>query len=501
MERIRLLVAFSFFLFGTVCALMIVFFPAPYVVGLLGGAALFIMLFWRPELGIYAFILAYPLASVSLGERFFEVSVPNILLLSTLAVLLSNMLLRRHAVKPAGPILKFMIASLPVFVLSCIPSILLADDVRLAMRYLPTRIGYAITFFVIIAFITDAGKIKNALKCLVLSAGIASALTILVGWRPELLPETLRLVSVTPALIEGLPDVRPAALFVSYLPFASWTVLALGICGVFILRPQILEVRRSLYLGIFGLMIAALAYNQTRAGWVAAVFVLFLLCSAPWYLAGKRRASLALLISFCLLSLLLIFATDRRGIGAEEFLVGSDPQRRISTEQRFEQYSIVLDVIRDHPWFGLGASDISVRYLERFQLHPSVHNAFLEELAFSGLVGFLPYIAFLPLSLYCPLKLLWRPSKMEWLTLASAIVIGFSGAFVVYQSYPGTGEKGYWIVLGLCASTNYLFYGEKATKMGALQSVPAEKLPGKMLRQNAPSRGGGAGGSKPAYGC
>ncbi len=476
MNRTLLPIAIVTVLVAALLGLLLIFAPLSYALltlGIIGALACFIPISHKPEIGIYALILSYPFGSLYLSDKVANLSIPNVLLVITALAVLGRMVRHRRVLGEVGPVIRFAFILLPIFLIAVIPSILVAPDREIALRYLPTRTGYALTYVLIVILIRDITKIKTALKCLVASAGLASAATLALGFFPGMLPPELMYLSETAEpLIEGLSTARPTGLFAAAAVFNSWVILALPIAVLSSLRTNSFGIPRYLSVVASSVILGALLLNQTRAGWIAgAVVIALLLCWAPLYLRGKRWAAVLRTAALVGIVLLMGIQASRRVEGFIDWFVYG-PGRVGSVIERQRQYELAFQAIRSHPWFGLGPFGINVLYLEPSGLHPSLHNIYLEELVFSGLVGFIPYIAFLPLSLYAPFKLMWGSVVQELRLVAGAIVLGSLGALTVYQSYPGAGEKSYWIMLGLCASTSYLLFGATRVKLEPGRYVP-----------------------------
>ena len=412
----------------------------------------------RPQVGLYAFLLTYPLAALFTTQELITVSIPNAFLLTTSLLLLTR--LKRY--EPHPPLIRRILVLVPIFLVVSLAVVLMAPEPAVALRGMSTRIGYCLTVLVLVVLLRDWEKIRVALKCMVVSATLASIATILLIFMPDLLPKPLQNVGQIEPLLRVLPGVRPTGLFVSVHSFASWVVYALAITSMSLFSPRLFGVRRRWAVLSMMLMGCGLLVNQTRIAWLAVLVLSALaICFAPLYVSGRRRQSLLLLAAFGLFGTWFALNSNSVKTTAENFVWGGE--RELSSAERVVQYQIAFNLLREHPWFGIGPAGASF-YLESAGLHPNIHNIFLEELVAFGIVGFVPYIAFLPLALAGPLKLLLSNRRDHSLVGASILIASIS-VMVVYQVYSGVGEKGYWITIGLgAAASRLLGAGDKPCK-------------------------------------
>lgn len=413
-------------------------------IGILAGLWMLPKIGRRPEIGLYGFLLTYPLNAFTASQEVLTLSIPNMLLLITSAAVLARF--KEYRLTP--PIRRVLLL-LPIFLAASLAGVLMAEEPLAALRGMATRIGYCLTILVLVTLLNDWERIKRVLRYIIMSATLASAATVLLVFFPSLLPSSLQNVDETESLLRGLPSVRPTALFVNVHPFASWSVYALAVCAIALLSPQLFGIRKrwtglALFLLSLGLLV-----NQTRIAWVSVLVTMLLaLCLAPWYLAGKRKTAIALLAMTTVVGLSFI---SPQAI-ADEVLAG---EREQSTVERVIQYQIAFNIVAEHPWIGIGPG-AAANDLEAVGLHHNIHNIFLEELVAFGIVGFIPYIAFLPLALIGPIKLLLSAQREQRL-IGTSLLLAAIAALIVYQVYSGVGEKSYWVMLGLSTASSRLY--------------------------------------------
>lgn len=178
--------------------------------------------------------------------------------------------------------------------------------------------------------------------------------------------------------------------------FAKFAALCLPICLTFIyvIKKNIWRMIISLVL-VSGLV--SLIFTVSRAGFVASIFGLFWISLLMWI--NLRRKVVKIVVPIIILFI---------GIGLAWSLGGSRFMSRIQRDQgsaasRTQMYSVALNVIRAHPFLGVGLNNYTLiapnydntRDNISIQIPHPVHNIFLLHAAEMGILGALFFIWFL----------------------------------------------------------------------------------------------------------
>lgn len=195
-----------------------------------------------------------------------------------------------------------------------------------------------------------------------------------------------------------------------YSPFWTWLV-ALAF-GQFLLNRELKLPWRLL----LGLLVAAsfiLVLSEVARAWISGWLPPLI---AIWAIIWLRswRWGLVVTIVACLVLIPLLPT-----ISAETF---ATPEQTYSTDIRLEMWPIMVQMIQKSPIVGLGLANYhsytSLYSVWGYSINFSSHNNFLDIIAQTGLVGFIPF--------------LWLVVEIGWLgwRLRRRILDGFSQAYV-----------------------------------------------------------------------
>jgi O-antigen ligase len=220
----------------------------------------------------------------------------------------------------------------------------------------------------------------------------------------------------------------------------------------FIVAGFLISRRGRLFFGL-ALVFAVLGIyaSFSRGAMVALVAI-------PLFFMTKRQL-LVLLPAFLVL---LLIATP--GVIRERFDTLSSSGDEVAT--RTDIWRAAIDIWEQHPVFGAGAGSFPTEYAKaripgklylpnrRIQPPPHAHNVFLQQLAESGLVGFLSLVAILVLALRT--SLLVRRSRLRWLSILGTASMASIVAFLIHNQVDltlieGTGMY-FWGLLGLLSA-------------------------------------------------
>jgi len=237
-----------------------------------------------------------------------------------------------------------------------------------------SRPWVVLAYFVVYWWIEDARMVARLVRWLVMAACVVALYSIVqhytgADWYRELLG---RRSAVHPR-IEGAHGYASVGFFRNYLTFAHVLIIPLGFALV--------SRERWMRLGAVPLLALAIVFSTARGAWIA------VLAMAIGALATGRGAAARLGVL--------------AGVGV--FALGVSPGLRqqiipalTSAEMnvgRLGIYRANLDIVHDHPLFGLGFGRYQRAARPYYELHPEAdrrshaHNNFLQIAAEAGLVG------------------------------------------------------------------------------------------------------------------
>ncbi|MEO8393644.1 MAG: O-antigen ligase family protein, partial [Chloroflexota bacterium] len=239
-----------------------------------------------------------------------------------------------------------------------------------------------------------------------------------------------------------LPPVAPRL----YVPLGVSTWLAAYVAPLAVLAGAwgVAGRQRGTRIG-FGLLalllIVVMFLTGSRGGWISvgagvAVFIALQLFRDPRLQKIVRRYAIPLLIAVVVVGGLGVLALLR---------ISADPGHSSGDVLRFDLWKGALQIVRDHPFFGVGAGLFGQTY--RLYRDPTyvdnrlgtAHNFYLNSLAENGVIGILIALVIAVLLLRAWWKL-WRsaetPARQVHLAGAFAALIGF-GVQSFFDTFTG----------------------------------------------------------------
>ena len=146
---------------------------------------------------------------------------------------------------------------------------------------------------------------------------------------------------------------------------------------------------------------AVLSYNRTRGAWVGGMCACLFLVAARRVLDGKF--TLRPLLALALFTAVLFLTGRINGQMTDSVVeIASDLQIVLTRPNSEDAYHVgswrwyiwmrCLEIIRDHPLFGIGFEGIHIRNLQ-YVYNPRPHNEFMQYALFYGVPGGLLYFA------------------------------------------------------------------------------------------------------------
>lgn len=356
--------------------------------------------FWRTDIILTAFFLGLPFDK--LGKLFPAdtsylgiLTVPKLLLGLVMLAWIAKVLIskddRIFQYENANPL------TLILLVCSLIGVLSLAGAYNKAhcVFYLVRRLSIFLLFVVLINMIRDERLLDRLLLATLVSyAGVAlvgiyefvtgkAILVALWGEGVGRVKELPYLVGQQGTRIRGFtgdPDFHGVSML---LPMMIALVKAI------LTRSRICKIAMMVLIGLFAFNVLATGSRGTALCVVGAVLIFFVL-------SRFRRRFLTIGVILFVLGGLFIFARVETTLLPMERFTGKSGSKSI--QYRFGLAQMAFEMIRDHPFIGVGTGTFVIVY-HRY-LNPKVpkdplwtHNSFLQVWAENGLVAFLLYIA------------------------------------------------------------------------------------------------------------
>lgn len=210
----------------------------------------------------------------------------------------------------------------------------------------------------------------------------------------------------------------------------------------------------GVHLGLAALTFSAvigLGLSGTRGAWVAflAAFLILLGLQAVWTMQRYPQERVLFRGSFwaaLFLVSVFLFAVGRRAGGEKGFSVRAAWERlwrSPSAQERLFKWRVAREMIRDHPWRGVGAGHVKVNFAlyqaKVRQRHPialrsssesNVHNDFLQIAAETGWPGLALFLAGAALFAWRMLRILaylaWEDPPHRYLRVTATVAAGLA---------------------------------------------------------------------------
>jgi hypothetical protein len=416
-----------------------------------GFLALVLVILKEPRWGVYAFIAVYPLESYSLGRLGGNISPPNVVVLLCAGALVVRAALGYQPIPRYSGISRMaVLLAMPLFVIGTIPATILSADPVTSLRFLSVRVGYALTFWMTLWLIDTPERLIRCFRILMWAAAVTAMGIVLTAFFPRLpdmlpLPPDLRLSS---ELVGGTIDLlgtgaKTVLLFNQFVSFAAFAAFAFPMALSSAFWPETFGgTRRGSWIALTAI-VGGIVLSLSRAGWVGCA-----VATALWFLLlprlGARRIwQVPALLSAIFVALLVQYWDQLYALS--EWMLSA---QRGSVDERVAVFRVTMDVIRAHPWFGLGPM-IMDRVLSAQGYHPLVHNSILVEMVYVGLVGVLPYIALIGLALWSATRAVLNARDIHERRIAAVVLLGLVAGFTIFQTTSAVGEKILWLMVAL----------------------------------------------------
>lgn len=433
-------------------------------VATLGGAVLLA----EPFLGLAALVFFSHLDSIEkLLFGFLPISAFKLLTAGTVAATVLVAARRRDWVASMlrDPVVVFAL----VFALLAAISFLFAGDRGVAMGAMRKNASLLALLLLIVA-LTDTRQKLGILLALLVATSFLSALILIADTMLGTKLVAQSEAATTARTAEGFSRSSGAS---DYNPTTAASML---LVGVVVALVHVLESRRwrLVLLGVVGIGSLALVFSFARSSAIAYGLIVVLLA---WRWRTARAMPLALYGVFAagLAALPFIPAEYWERIGSI-FGGGGDWTllRRLS-------YNLIgLDLLTEHPFFGVGPGNFYVRFTDaeyryfpgRTLLGRELHNMYLSVLVQYGLIGGAAFLAMIAAAMTRAAQAARAPATPELRIWALGLAYGFAGYLVASLFLPNEYTKYTWVLCGICAA----MYRVNALERSRIEAISKDEI-------------------------
>lgn len=203
------------------------------------------------------------------------------------------------------------------------------------------------------------------------------------------------------------------------------------------------------------LILIAIIISQDRSMWLAVSLVCFILIISYTLIWFKK--SQVVFVAFLISTVFLMGLVTFLSYKAMPLIYSSN---KGSIQQRLEQYTTALDLIRAQPLTGIGNGRFSEFYTPKPtptnpNPSPLLHNYFLNEAVSTGIISAAALVILFGWAAFRFLRFLVRAGHLNQKMFVMGLVSAWLGMTVELLFYPGgSGLKIIWIYLGLASTLN-----------------------------------------------
>jgi O-antigen ligase len=339
------------------------------------------------------------------------------------------------------------------------------------MRHVAGRLFFLVIILTTYAVIRDRQRYLLVLRLLMWSV-LTLALVTIVCATFKINPLGAQ-TSANPRVFWGLtmPIVRHIGVHMSYGEYGLIINSVLPLFFVAVWQKDFLLKRSLALTGLFVLLVAVFI-TQSRNAWVATFLVMIFLTGIMTMRSFNGfLKSIALLLGILGVLVAVGWLTEELRFFFEGFAKG----RQIHTfERRLEVNYLAFTLFLNNWLLGAG-HDAIVQQLEKiFNLPLVIHNGYLDQLASTGLCGFIPFMGLLVLS-FLGLLQLSHSGLSEWRLLALCLAGSFLANMSVLLAYKGFFSETFAIEYGLMLSLMEL--GKQKQVNGLVHETITQNLP------------------------
>jgi O-antigen ligase len=245
-----------------------------------------------------------------------------------------------------------------------------------------------------------------------------------------------------------MPTYRAIGIPMSYGEYGLIINSVLPLFIISLMRNNFIVRRFSAMAGII-ILFLALMITQSRNSWLATLIVIifliiFIICrrSNP-YLKGAT-----IFWGISTVIIVMVFLSNAFLFVYEGFALGKHASTFVN---RLNTNTVAYEVFLEHWLFGAGHNKVSEQIENQLGLNVVIHNGYLDQLASTGIFGFLPFILLLFLSFSILIKISLTGSTF-WRPYALCLAASFAANMSVLLAYKGFFSETFAIEYGLMLS-------------------------------------------------
>ena len=404
------------------------------VIGLVGVT----IVFFKPSVLLFLFFLFIPLELFTL--------LPSQTLTKFIGLLLGsfffmNLALKKRISFPQGVKLFWIL----LYGIAAILSLLVAKEITISyLMSLWLLIGM---YFILFFSIRDLKTLHIGILCLLIGGFLSVALNFVIGqgWVSQ------------GYIVKGTRSVekftRMGGLWGDPNEFASILLVLLPLSLLFFFRSKSFLVK-VIAAGLFATLLVGFFRTYSRGGFIGfLVLLIFSVFKFDLFKRGSNKLKILLsIVALLVIGTIVFYTVSETFIERMETLRRGEGPQASSIQSRIEAYLTALRLFLENPLLGVGLRNFGVYNI--YSPLKVVHNTYLEVLACTGLLGFIPFVAILYLS--------WRELKkiqIAWkgggnidspiYQYAVALELGFIAYFVSALFITLDIEKMTWMLVTL----------------------------------------------------
>lgn len=236
----------------------------------------------------------------------------------------------------------------------------------------------------------------------------------------------------------------------------SFLATALPVLWVMVLGRSNFAKRGFVYLMFFLLSVVALFFNGTRGVWLGMVILLPILMFI--YVKNIKR-----IIGIIILGTILCGGIYSLVLPFQQRVDTIFDMKYQSNKERTLLWTSSLNMVKDHPFFGVGLGAFAEQYHGKYILpeakEPNLahaHNNFMNMMAENGLIGLSGFCIMFGYFIYYSWQS-WKKSRNIYALMAFGATLGFLSHGLTEYNFASAGSITlYWMLFGLCIKASIL---------------------------------------------
>ncbi|MCP4567738.1 MAG: hypothetical protein GY841_09175 [FCB group bacterium] len=386
-----------------ICGTLVFFVPPYFIFGPIILLLLVAVILKYPVLGIYFYMLISYLRPQDLFG-FLVILRPHISLLAlTVISLIIHRKLENRAHLTLMPNDKMFLALLMAAVMSNLTSIWVSYSIETTIELLKTSVFY----FAAIALLDNRERLVRYVTLYICSIAVVSLIQIYTYLTVGMTRITgsggygiivggMTILGGRGPMKGGNDAANGVGGYSNYF-FANASELGLGLCLAiplcyYLFKGARNRLLKALFFVIIVMFLVSIIFSGSRGAFVALVATII-------FLLYREKKLLIGLVVMAILSAPILYAVSDQYVDRIKSIGEYDSDESVGI--RFRLWSAAIDMVADHPLFGVGTGNFPVAYGSTYRakgsanLYWSPHNVFIQIVTELGLVGITIYLLFI----------------------------------------------------------------------------------------------------------